>query len=345
MLHLSDEAPSKTAGALARTTEERRNVPPGGQGGIQLVAHARGEQIIRHTQRVAVMMGHAKFLLRFWPMLASILALLPGPRSARAEQVDGFTEPYRTINVAATESGVITLLNVREGDKVRKGQLLASLDADFLEASRDVAKAGKDAVGRLNAAEANIQYKKERLQNLYELRTQGHAYQEEVRRAESELRIAEAERLSAREDQVAKAREYTRTEVQIERRKICSPVDGIVTRLQKQLGEYVPATDTTVLTIVEMDRLLVVFPVPRAAVAGLQAGNKVTVAFADGLKSAEAEVQTVSPVTDPESGTVRVRVAIDNSHMTVPSGVACWLQVGPSKGLPPDSGRSAAAAP
>jgi membrane fusion protein, multidrug efflux system len=277
------------------------------------------------------MKGHPQILPSIWPMVAWVLALLPSLQCARAEPVDGFTEPYRTINVAATEAGVITLLHVREGDKVCKGQLLATLDTDFLEAAREVARAGKEAMGRLNSADALLQLKKERLRNLYELRTQGHAYQEEVSRAESDSRVAEAEVLAAKEEQIAKAREYARIEVQLERRKIRSPIDGTVTRLQKQVGEYVPATDTSVLTIVEIDRLLVVFPVPRAAAAHLRAGSKVTVGFAEGLKPAEATVEAVSPLTDPESGTVRVRVVIDNPHAVYPGGVACWLTIGPSK--------------
>jgi RND family efflux transporter MFP subunit len=264
-------------------------------------------------------------------MVACVLALSPSPQSARAEQVDGFTEPYRTINVAAVESGVVTLLHVREGDKVSKGQLLAVLDTDFLEAALEVARAGKDALGRLNSAKAMLEFKRQRLQNLYELRSQGHAYEEEVKRAESDVRIAEGELLAAKEEQIAKAREFARIEVQIDRRKIRSPIDGTVTRLQKQVGEYVPATDTSVMTIVEIDRLLVIFPVPRETAAQLHAGSKVTVEFAEDIKLAEATVEAVSPLTDPESGTVRVRVVIDNPQAACPSGVACWLRAGPSE--------------
>ena len=35
-----------------------------------------------------------------------------------ANNVDGFTEPYRTINVSAAEPGIITELFVKEGDTV-----------------------------------------------------------------------------------------------------------------------------------------------------------------------------------------------------------------------------------
>ena len=63
---------------------------------------------------------------------SSVPLLASPPMSAR--QVDGFTEPYRTINVAALESGVITRLDAHEGEVVCKGQVLATLDSDLLEA-------------------------------------------------------------------------------------------------------------------------------------------------------------------------------------------------------------------
>jgi RND family efflux transporter MFP subunit len=275
------------------------------------------------------MNGPRNIVNRALSISAWILVQLAAARWAAAEQVDGFTEPYRTINVAAMDSGVITRLDVREGDVVRKGQVLATLDSDFLEASRDVAKAGKDAVGRLHSAEAVLRLKKERLKNLYELRAQGHAYKEEVDRADSEMQIAESELLSAKEDQIAKAREYNRIEVQIERRRVRSPIDGVVTRLQKQIGEYIPATDTSLLTLVQTDRLLVVFPVPRNTATKLRNGETVSLDLGDGSKLVQGKIEAVSPVTDPESGTVRVRVTLDNPGSSYPSGVTCWLRLSP----------------
>jgi RND family efflux transporter MFP subunit len=263
---------------------------------------------------------------------SAVMAWFPAPIMAAppavAQQVDGFTEPYRTINVAALDPGVITRLDVREGDVVRKGQVLAMLDYDLLEASRGVAEAGRDAVGRLYAAEAALRLKHERLKNLTALHAQGHAYQEEVDRADSELRIAESEVLVAKEDQLAKSRELSRIEVQVERRKIRSPIDGVVTRLQKQIGEFIPATDTSLLTLVQIDRLLVVLPVPRSAAAKLHTGDSVELHFADGLRPVKAAIESICAITDPESGTVRVRVTFDNADSKYPSGVPCWLKLG-----------------
>ena len=58
---------------------------------------------------------------------------------------DGFTEPFRKIEVAASETGTVAQLLVHEGDRVTKGQALATLDNDVLEVSREIAAANVHA--------------------------------------------------------------------------------------------------------------------------------------------------------------------------------------------------------
>jgi multidrug efflux pump subunit AcrA (membrane-fusion protein) len=59
--------------------------------------------------------------------------------------------------------------------------------------------------------------------------------------------------------------------------------------------------------------------------------------MADGLRSLEGTIEFISPVTDAESGTVRVKVRMDNRSGLFRSGQRCSLQL-------PDSTRRASAA-
>jgi len=243
--------------------------------------------------------------------------------------VDGFIEPYRTTNVSAAEQGIVTEMLVKEGDTVHQGQLLATLDVDVLEATKEVAKANKDSLGRINSAVAALALKNERYDKLKELQAEGHAHPEEVLRAETEVKIAEAELLAAKEDQNIKGLEYSRIETQIERRKIVSPIDGFVAKVHKEVSEYVAATDPAVITIVQCNRLKVVFPVPAKDASHFSVGQKVTVHLSEGGESCEGQIEAVSPVTDPESGTVRVKVVLKNSEGHYRSGMACSLTIPP----------------
>jgi RND family efflux transporter MFP subunit len=255
--------------------------------------------------------------------IAVLLALAAAPASSG--RTDGFTEPYRAINVAAPEAGIITALRVHEGDRVRQDQVLAELDVDVLVAARDVAKAGSDALGRVRSAQADLELKQDRLASLRELLARGNAYPQEVRRAGRELKIAEAELLAAREDQVVKRLDCLRIETQIRRRQVRSPIDGIVTKVLKEQAEYVSSNDAAVVAVAQCDRLRVVFTVPAEQAARLHAGQKVRLSLSGESQSVEGEVELVSQLSDPESGTVRVKVLIDNTRGTHRAGVPCSL--------------------
>ena len=49
-------------------------------------------------------------------------------RTASSNSVEGLTEPFRRVELAAAETGLITEINVREGQNVTKGEVLAKLD-------------------------------------------------------------------------------------------------------------------------------------------------------------------------------------------------------------------------
>ena len=61
--------------------------------------------------------------------------------NAYAVEYEGFTEPDRKITIAPPEAGVLESIAVKEGDKVKTGQVLASLENRVFRASLAVAKA------------------------------------------------------------------------------------------------------------------------------------------------------------------------------------------------------------
>jgi RND family efflux transporter MFP subunit len=268
--------------------------------------------------------------------LGLFAALLCGPIAgvARGVTADGFTEPYRTIDVAAAETGIIASLAVHEGDSVHQGDVLATLDDEVHTALLAIADQAMQSAGALDAALAEQQLRQDRLAKLRTLRGKGHARQEEVERAKADLAIAEAQIRSAREERAIKKLEYQKIKAQLQRRTIRAPSDGVVTTIVKEVGEYVAANDANVLTIVQLDPLLATFSLPSQQAASLQVEQNVTVRSLDmaamGAKGPvlmNGVVDFISPVTDAESGTVRVKVRIANHGGRFRSGERCSLEV------------------
>jgi RND family efflux transporter MFP subunit len=260
-------------------------------------------------------------------MILGALIVAPLAASAQTTEVEGLTEPYRAINVAAPEPGVISRIIVQEGTAVRHGQVLASLDNEVHLATLAIAQKNMECVGGLNSAIAELQLRKDRLEKLEVLRAKGHARQEEVDRARAELTIAEAKLLSVQEDLAIKKLEYEKIKAQLERRVIRAPADGVITKLFKDEGEYAAPNDATLFTIVQLNRLRAVFSVPSPAAHDLRIEQTVQISFPDLPSPARGVIEFVSPVTDAESGTVRVKICIDNMEGTYRGGERCTLEL------------------
>jgi RND family efflux transporter MFP subunit len=199
------------------------------------------------------------------------------------------------------------------------------MDAAVLEATLDIAKSIKESRGRLESALEELQLQTKMVGKLAELHTRQHASRQELERARAQQRIAEAHLKAVREELAVKTLEYRRAQVQLERRRLKSPIDGIVTRILKDRGESVSLSEPVIVKVVQLDPLLVVFLVPADLTPQLESGKQVNVKFADTAQIVKASVEFVSPTTDPQSGLTRVRVRLPNPKEQLPCGATCYL--------------------
>jgi RND family efflux transporter MFP subunit len=250
-----------------------------------------------------------------------------GAQFATAQTVESFTEPYRKVDLVPAESGVLRSLEVREGEQVAKNQRVGALDCEVQEIALAIARANLDARGQLESAAAERDLRKSRLAKLQELQTSGHATHDEVERAIADLAVAEANFLAATEKRKIDELEHRRISALIERRILKSPIDGVVTRLYKEEAEFVGGSTAPLMTIMQLDPLRITFSVPNSHAQALRVGQSVALALPESKRRAIGEVEFVSPVTDAESGTVRVKVLLKNSDGQYRSGVRCEIEL------------------
>ena len=259
---------------------------------------------------------------------ALVIALVASAGSpALGLELEGFTEPFRTINVASDETGIIDEVLVREGDKLECGQPLARLNSDVHRTLLAISEQSMQAEGRLDAAMADLQFRQYRLAKLEPLRAEGHARQEELDRAVNELAVAEANVRTAREDRQSKKLECERIKVQLERRTVRASVAGVVTKLHKQPGEFVAPNNPDVLTLAQLDPLLANFTIMSDQAPQLKEGQKIQVKLLTRNVVVTGVVEFIAPTTDAESGTVRVKVRIENATGRHRSGERCRIQL------------------
>ena len=228
-------------------------------------------------------------------------------------RIQGFTEPYADISMAAAEMGTLSAVVVKDGDVVEAGQVIANLDDGVLRASLEVARAGMEATGELESAQTQLDLKKVELEKLTGLFGRNHASQMELDRVRGEVRVAESRIQSVREDLEVRRLEHARIEAQLRQREIRSTIDGVVISVEKDRGEFVSPSDPVVARIVQLDPLLIVFSVPNVHRGELTTGQTARLKIGPAETSVEGQVEFISPTANASSGTFRVKVRLPNS--------------------------------
>ena len=194
--------------------------------------------------------------------------------------------PYQDILVHAKVSGYVSMIRVDIGDRVKQGELLATLEVPELQDNINKAKAG------LSATEQEIARAQAGYDNLHQI------YQrlDDVTRAHPNL-VAQQDLDTARSKEEAAldalgTAEQHRQEAQAELgrlntfagyEKITAPFDGIVTKRFADLGSLIQAgtsSNTQALPLVELaqdDLLRLRFPVPEAQTPLIEDGLQVQV--------------------------------------------------------------------
>lgn len=268
------------------------------------------------------MYSHHKIFLQ----LITLAGLAVSAGAVSAASPEGFTEPYRVVEVASPEAGVVEKLNVREGDRVAKGQVIAVLDNRMLNASLAVSKARSQATADIEAAQARYEQLKKRRERIVELAGRGSARPDEVSKAQADAAIAVAELKGARERQEIAELEYQRLSEQITRRTIKSPIAGVIVKIGRERGELVSGADAVIAHIAELGRLNVVSHVSENVARKLKRGDAMNVRLSGG-REVSGVVDFVSPTVDPRSGTLQVKVLLKNGDGAIRSGTRASLAI------------------
>jgi HlyD family secretion protein len=152
----------------------------------------------------------------------------------------GEVKPKRFVNISSNVSGRIVLLLVKEGEAVRRGQVLAKIDSARIEAGTRQSEAGLQAArAELARAEADLEAARlsfERTRKMHEAKLVSDQAMDQAD-AERKVRAAMVEAQRRRILQQAAAVASDRDD--LEKTTVVSPMDGVITNLQKEEGEMV----------------------------------------------------------------------------------------------------------
>jgi len=263
-------------------------------------------------------------------------------------QAVGTVRSANTAILAAQLSGTVREIDVKAGDRVRRGQLLAVLDDRSARAQVQGAEAGvSEAVQgeaeideTLKAAAAERQFAEATFNRYKALLAKNSLSRQEYDGAEARYQAALAHEraLEARKQQIQSRHQQATSqqssaETYLSYAHIVSPLDGIVTVKSVDAGTVV-MPGTPVLTVEDTSRYRLETSLPVEYMSGVKAGDKVTVSIEQGLCA--GRVAEIVPAADAASHTFLVKIDLpgdcpcrsgEYGHAGIPIGESKSLAV------------------
>ena len=205
----------------------------------------------------------------------------------------GTLESEAQADITPETTGIVSRILVEEGDPIRKGQLLAVIRNPSLDAGAERAALELDKA-RAAVSEAE------------RLHENGAISERDLRDARDTLAIAESSHREA-----TSSAGFTRIE---------SPIDGTLAVRDLRVGEVAGGAGRA-FQVVDLARLRVIVQLPERDLPRIRQGQTamLTGAYDDDAR-ASGTIERVSPVVDPQSGTVRVTISVDPEQTALRPG-------------------------
>ncbi|WP_160054198.1 efflux RND transporter periplasmic adaptor subunit [Shewanella litoralis] len=199
-------------------------------------------------------------------------------------------------HVMSRIAGIVEQINVEEGDRVTKGQVLAVIDA-------------KRQRYDFNRSEAEVQIIEQELNRLNKMSNKEFISQDAMAKLEFNLQAAKAQRDLA--------------ELQVKESQITSPIDGVIAARHIKLGNMAKEFQE-LFYVVNQDQLHGILHLPEQQLSSLRIGQHASIVQqhqSNNETSIDAQVLRISPIVDAQSGTFKVTLAVPNQDAALKAGM------------------------
>jgi HlyD family secretion protein len=201
----------------------------------------------------------------------------------------GTIDPEFSVVITPEVTGEIVTLPVKEGDRVKKGQLLVKIKPDLYLAQKERSEASlNSAKSNLSKVKATLDKVVSDLNRIKELRLKNLASESELESSNSTYLSTKAQYEGAQADVAQSQATLRESNEQLSKTTIYSPMDGTVSGLSVDLGERVLGSGysqgTTMMTVSDLGNMEAVVDVDENDVVLVKMGDTARVkvdAFGD----------------------------------------------------------------
>lgn len=224
-------------------------------------------------------------------------------------RASGTAEPVLRADLSTRLMGSVLVVNVREGDKVRQGQVLLKIDG------RELASRSKGVESGIDAARSQLQLADISLRRVRSLRADSAVSQAELDRAEAQYKGARSA-LESLESQAGELRAVTGYAT------LLAPFDGRVVSRRVDPGAMA-SPGVPLLRVEDASRLRIRVNTAVEGATGLKAGQELTGTV--GERIVQARIEGVVP--SGSGNLVTVNAIVENARGDLPSNGTATLDL------------------
>lgn len=232
-------------------------------------------------------------------------------------------EPSVVVEMSSAVEGVISEVLVDKNDKVKKGDVVARLDAGLEAATAELRRVQAELTSDVQAQQLSLDFSNRALARVKDLYEKKAASFSEFDKLKTEQAIAQQQLQQAQDRKRQAELEHKRALADLQRRTLVSPIDGVVVDRLKEPGEHIDFEP--VLKLAQLDPLRVEVFAPASLYGKVKAGMTASVMpeLGVGERSYPAKVELVDQVIDGPSNTFGIRLSFPNPDNRLPSGLKC----------------------
>lgn len=216
-------------------------------------------------------------------------------------EVQGVVDGDENVAVSPQTGGIVTGVYVKEGSAVKKGQLLAELDAQVLKQSLDEVKTQLELANNLFTKQKALWEK-----NIG----------------------SEVQFLQAKTNKESLENRVKTLQGQIDMARIVSPINGTVESVPLKLGQMAsPGMATSAIRVINMSTAKITADVSENFASRIKNGNEAIVRFPDLGKELETKLNFTSRFIDPTNRTFRVECRISGGAVELRANMIAYVKI------------------
>jgi len=216
-------------------------------------------------------------------------------------EIQGVVDGDQNVSVSPQTAGVVTNVFVKEGSIVKKGDVLATLDAQVLIQSVEEVKTQLDM--------ANIIFEKQK--NLWDKKIG-----------------SEVQYLQAKSSKESLDRRIKTLQEQIAMASIISPISGSVESVPLKVGQLAsPGQPTSAIRVINMSSAKVTAEISENFASRIKNGNEAFIRFPDLGKEIETKLSFTSRFIDPSNRTFKVECRFTTKDIELRANMIAYVKI------------------